>query len=103
MSNIYITVINVQIRATVCGNMISINRSIKPHSRKGILEDENGNALWDAEEVLDDLDLGKVGKINPVSDQLKSIAQVYMNGSFASLTDGKTAIDGSIGKIGVTI
>ena len=53
--------------------------------------------------MLDDLDLGKVGKINPVSDQLKSIAQVYMNGSFASLTDGKTAIDGSIGKIGVTI
>jgi hypothetical protein len=92
-----------QFDADLTSGQIYKTNSFTENNLPAILEDENGNALLDADEVLDDLVLGKVGKINPVSDQLKSVAQVYMNGSFGSLTDGKTAFDGSFGKIGVTI
>ena len=92
-----------QFDADLTSGQIYKTNSFTENDLPAILEDENGNALLDADEVLDDLVLGKVGKINPVSDQLKSVAQVYMNGSFGSLTDGKTAFDGSFGKIGVTI
>jgi hypothetical protein len=92
-----------QFDADLTSGQIYKTNSFTENNLPAILEDENGNSLLDADEVLDDLVLGKVGKINPVSDQLKSVAQVYMNGSFGSLTDGKTAFDGSFGKIGVTI
>ena len=92
-----------QFDADLTSGQIYKTNSFTENDLPAILEDENGNALLDADEVLDDLVLGKIGKINPVSDQLKSVAQVYMNGSFGSLTDGKTAFDGSFGKIGVTI
>lgn len=92
-----------QFDADLTSGQIYKTNSFSENDLPAILEDENGNALLDADEVLDDLVLGKIGKINPVSDQLKSVAQVYMNGSFGSLTDGKTAFDGSFGKIGVTI
>lgn len=92
-----------QFDADLTSGQIYKTNSFTENDLPAILEDENGNALLDADEVLDDLVLGKIGKINPVSDQLKLVAQVYMNGSFGSLTDGKTAFDGSFGKIGVTI
>jgi hypothetical protein len=92
-----------QFDADLTSGQIYKTNSFTENDLPAILEDENGNVLLDADEVLDDLVLGKIGKINPVSDQLKSVAQVYMNGSFGSLTDGKTAFDGSFGKIGVTI
>lgn len=92
-----------QFDADLTSGQIYKTNSFSENDLPAILEDENDNALLDADEVLDDLVLGKIGKINPVSDQLKLVAQVYMNGSFGSLTDGKTAFDGSFGKIGVTI
>ena len=92
-----------QFDSDLTSGQIYKTNSFTENDLPAILEDENGNVLLDADEVLDDLVLGKIGKINPVSDQLKSVAQVYMNGSFGSLTDGKTAFDGSFGKIGVTI
>ena len=92
-----------QFDADLTSGQIYKTNSFTENDLPAILEDENGNALLDADEVLDGLVLGKVGRIDPVSDQLKSVAQVYMNGSFGSLTDGKTAFDGSFGKIGVTI
>jgi len=92
-----------QFDADLTSGQIYKTNSFTENDLPAILEDENGNALLDADEVLDGLVMGKVGRIDPVSDQLKSVAQVYMNGSFGSLTDGKTAFDGSFGKIGVTI
>ncbi|MGB2062760.1 MAG: hypothetical protein ACPHW3_09735, partial [Candidatus Puniceispirillales bacterium] len=56
-----------------------------------ILEDENGNGLLDAGETLASLVLGEVGKLDSDTDQLNHRGQVYMNGSFGSLTDGRTA------------
>lgn len=68
-----------------------------------ILEDENGNGLLDAGETLASLVLGEVGKLDPDSDQLNHRGQVYMNGSFGSLTDGRTAFDGTFGQVTVII
>jgi hypothetical protein len=68
-----------------------------------ILEDENGNGILDAWETLASLVLGEVGKIDPDSAQLDHRAQVYMNGSFGSLTDGRTAFDGTFGQVTVII
>ena len=62
-----------QFDADLTSGQIYKTNSFTENNLPAILEDENGNALLDADEVLDDLVLGKIGKINPVSDQLKSV------------------------------
>lgn len=67
------------------------------------IEDENANARLDVDEGLEELVLGEVGKIDPVSDQLSLHGQVFLNGAFGSISDGTTTFDGNLGKVDVTL
>ena len=67
------------------------------------IEDENANARLDVDEGLEELVLGEVGKIDPVSDQLSLHGQVFLNGAFGSISDGTTTFDGNLGKVDVTV
>ncbi len=67
------------------------------------LEDENLNGFLDVGEETESLILGAVDSISPVDTTVKTSAQVYLAGSFGSISDGETALDGNLADVEVTI
>jgi len=67
------------------------------------LEDENLNGFLDVGEETESLILGAVDSIAPKDTTLKTSAQVYLAGSFGSISDGESALDGNLADVEVTI
>ena len=67
------------------------------------LEDENLNGLLDVGEETESLLLGTVDSISPIDTNAKTGAQVYLTGSFGSISDGESALDGNLADVQVIV
>jgi enamine deaminase RidA (YjgF/YER057c/UK114 family) len=67
------------------------------------LEDENLNGLLDVGEETESLLLGAVDSISPIDTNAKTGAQVYLTGSFGSISDGESALDGNLADVQVIV
>jgi hypothetical protein len=61
------------------------------------------NGLLDVGEETESLLLGTVDSISPIDTNAKSGAQVYLTGSFGSISDGESALDGNLADVQVIV